>query len=57
MTTPRKIIQISVIPETAESCFAVYALADDGTIWAHYPERNGTAWAQLKVNPLPEREG
>jgi hypothetical protein len=56
MNTPRKIIQISVIPETAESFETLFALADDGTIWIYCPERNGTAWDQINLDALPERE-
>jgi hypothetical protein len=56
MTTPRKIVQIAAIPETAECDFAVLALADDGTIWSHCPKFNGTSWEQMQLNSLPERE-
>ena len=57
MSTPRKIIQIAVIPATAESYETLFALADDGTIWSCYPGACGKVWTLLELDSLPEREG
>jgi hypothetical protein len=55
MNTPRKIIQIAAIAETTESCETLFALADDGTIWNCFPCSRKPAWAQINLDPLPER--
>ncbi len=48
----RKIIQFQVIPETDHMNFSVYALCDDGTIWATFKDHS--EWVQM--DQIPQQE-
>ncbi len=52
----RKVIQLAVIPESAERYAAIYAVCDDGTMWClfHQPTHgsgNPGRWAQIASIP------
>lgn len=51
----RRVVQICAIPETDGNYCTVYALCDDGTIWAKVPRPdNGAEWMQVVGVPQPE---
>lgn len=51
----RRVTQICAIPETEGSYCTVYALCDDGTIWAKVARLdNGAEWGQVTGVPQPE---
>jgi hypothetical protein len=54
----RKIIQISAIPDSEHNWPGVYALCDDGSLWAiNYCPAVTTAWWQLPPIPQPKPLG
>lgn len=49
----RKIIQIAIAPETESTIAVLYALCDDGTLWA-LVDNNTSEWEAVK--PIPQDE-
>lgn len=49
-----KIVQITAIPETDRSYEHVYALCDDGAMWALTRSRFGPEWNWYKVPAIPK---
>lgn len=58
MATKRKIIQIAACghenTSTTQSTVSVFALADDGTLWATDPYHKVECWHEMQ--PLPDDE-
>lgn len=54
----RKIVQIAAVSETVGNCLALFALADDGTLWRLYDYYNSNEnWYEVKELPDAPEEG
>jgi hypothetical protein len=49
----RKIVQISVMPESFFIKGEIYALCDDGTLWSRV-DRNNAEWVQKSTPPTAD---
>ena len=57
MTPTRKVVQIAAWGEGENTEACLFALADDGTVWAsspQYPARGLNGWLRLPSIPQPE---
>jgi len=51
MENKRKIIQITSLPESEQFFGTIYALCDDGTVWARTISGGKKEWKQIDLPP------